>query len=171
MNPKKYKDLVYDIIGAALKVHNEMNWGLLEALYAEAMHIELELMGITSQLEVELPCYYKGRKMNKTYRADLVVGDVMVELKATSDIIPAHRAQLFNYMRLTRLPIGLIINFGRPSLQGERYAFCQETNECILLDRNMDFLLPADSVPSYDDALRFSTSSSSISTSSFSSPQ
>ena len=156
MNPKEYKDIVYDIIGAALKVHKEMNWGLLEALYAEAMQIELELIGIQSQSEVELPCYYKGYKMNKTYRADLVVGDVMVELKATSDIIPAHRAQLFNYMRLTHSPIGLLINFGRPTLQGERYAYLQDTNECILLDRNMDFLHPADSDPQDDDYLRFS---------------
>ena len=155
MNPKEYKDIVYDIIGAALKVYKEMNWGLLEALYAEAMQIELESIGIQSQSEVELPCYYKGYKMNKTYREDLVVGDVMVELKATSDILPAYRAQLFNYMRLTHSPIGLLINFGRPTLQGERYAYLQETNECILLDRNMDFLHPADSDSQDDDYLRF----------------
>ena len=156
MNPKEYKDIVYSIIGAALKVHKELNWGLLEALYAEALQMELESMGIPSQQEVELPCYYKGRRMNKTYRTDLLVGDVMVELKATADIIPAHRAQLFNYMRLTHSPIGLLINFGRPSLQGERYAYIHETNECILLDRNMDFLHPADSEPQDDDYQRFS---------------
>ena len=159
MNPKEYKDIVYSIIGAALKVHKELNWGLLEALYAEALQMELESMGIQSQLEVELPCYYKGRRMNKTYRVDLLVGDVMIELKATTDIIPAHRAQLFNYMRLTHSPIGLILNFGRPSLQGERYAYLHETNECILLDRNMDYIHPADGASQDDDYLRFSTNS------------
>ena len=49
----------------------------------------------------------------------------------------AHRAQLFNYMRLTKKPVGLLINFGQPSLQGERYGYDEETNECILLDKNM----------------------------------
>ena len=69
---------------------------------------------------------------------DLVVGDVIIELKSVSDIVPAHRAQLFNYLRLTRKPVGLLINFGTPKLQGERYGFDENTNECVLLDRNME---------------------------------
>ena len=52
----------------------------------------------------------------------------------------AHRAQLFNYLRLTKKPIGVLINFGQSSLQGERYAYFEDTNECVLLDRNMDAL-------------------------------
>lgn len=69
---------------------------------------------------------------------DLVVGDIIVELKSVSELNSAHRAQLFNYLRLTRKPIVLLINFGKPSLQGERYAYLEDTNECILLDKNMD---------------------------------
>lgn len=69
---------------------------------------------------------------------DLVVGDIIVELKSVSELNSAHRAQLFNYLRLTRKPIGLLINFGKPSLQGESYAYLEDTNECILLDKNMD---------------------------------
>ena len=68
---------------------------------------------------------------------DLVVGDIIVELKSVSELNSAHRAQLFNYLRLTRKPIGLLINFSKPSLQGERYAYLEDTNECILLDKNM----------------------------------
>ena len=69
---------------------------------------------------------------------DIVVGDVVVELKSVDELNSAHRAQLFNYLRLTRKPMGLLINFGQPSLQGERYGYNVETNECILLSKNME---------------------------------
>ncbi len=138
MDPKKYKDIVYQIIGAAMEVHNNMNWGLLEPVYNEALHLELEERGIHSEREQSLPCYYKHHLMEKRYQMDLVVGDIIVELKSVSELTSAHRAQLFNYLRLTKKPIGLLINFGQESLQGERYAFCEDNNECILLDKNME---------------------------------
>lgn len=72
---------------------------------------------------------------------DLVVqDDIIVELKSASKLISAHRAQLFNYMRLTKKPIGLLINFGQPKLQGERYGLDPITNECVLLDKDMNEL-------------------------------
>ena len=124
-----YKDLVYKIVGAAMEVHNELNWGLLEPVYNEALHRELKNQGIESQCEVSLPCYYKGELMDKYYR--------LVELKSVTELIPAHRAQLFNYLRLTMKPIGIVFNFGEESLRTERYAFDKLTNECILVDVNM----------------------------------
>ena len=132
-----YKDLVYKIVGAAMEVHNELNWGLLEPVYNEALHRELKNQGIESQCEVSLPCYYKGELMDKYYRLDLVVDDIIVELKSVTELIPAHRAQLFNYLRLTMKPIGLLFNFGEESLRTEKYAFDKLTNECILVDVNM----------------------------------
>jgi GxxExxY protein len=69
---------------------------------------------------------------------DLVVGDIIIELKSVAEINSSHRAQLFNYMRLTKKPIGLLINFGQECLQGERYAYFEDTNECVLLDKNMN---------------------------------
>lgn len=75
--------------------------------------------------------------MEKHYQLDIVVGDVIVELKSVSELNSSHRAQLFNYLRLTKKPIGLLINFGQESLQGERYAYDEETNECVLLNKNM----------------------------------
>ena len=132
-----YKDLVYKIVGAAMEVHNELNWGLLEPVYNEALHRELKNQGIESQCEVSLPCYYKGELMDKYYRLDLVVDDIIVELKSVTELIPAHRAQLFNYLRLTMKPIGILFNFGEESLRTERYAFDKLTNECILVDVNM----------------------------------
>ena len=74
---------------------------------------------------------------------DVVVeNEIIVELKSVKELLPAHRAQLFNYMRLTKKPIGLLINFGQPSLQSERYAYIEETNECVLLDKDMNLLYP-----------------------------
>jgi GxxExxY protein len=138
MNPKDYKDTVYKIIGAAMDVHGELNWGLLEPVYNEALHLELLDRGIDNEREKSLLCFYKHHKMEKHYQMDLVVDDIIVELKSVSELNSAHRAQLFNYLRLTKKPMGLLINFGQPSLQGERYAYYEETNECVLLDKNMN---------------------------------
>ena len=135
---KQYKDTVYQIIGAAMNVHDELSWGLLEPVYNEALHLELLDNNIANEREKHLPCYYKHHQLEKFYQMDLVVGDVVVELKSVDELNSAHRAQLFNYLRLTRKPIGLLINFGQPSLQGERYGYDEVTNECILLNKNME---------------------------------
>ena len=135
---KQYKDIVYQIIGAAMNVHDELSWGLLEPVYNEALHLELLDNNIANEREKHLPCYYKHHQLEKFYQMDLVVDDVVVELKSVEELSSAHRAQLFNYLRLTRKPIGLLINFGQPSLQGERYGYDEVTNECILLNKNME---------------------------------
>ena len=138
MDFKQYKDTVYQIIGAAMNVHDELSWGLLEPVYNEALHLELLDNNIANEREKHLPCYYKHHLLEKFYQMDLVVDDIVVELKSVEELNSAHRAQLFNYLRLTRKPIGLLINFGQPSLQGERYGYDEETNECILLNKNME---------------------------------
>ncbi|MBQ0019361.1 MAG: GxxExxY protein [Bacteroidales bacterium] len=132
-----YKDIVYQIIGAAMTVHQKLGWGLLEAVYNEALCLELGRRGIVANPEVPIKCYYDGIPLKKEYKADVLVGDILVELKSTIDIIPKHRAQLFNYLRLTQKPIGLLINFGEPSLHGERYGLDAETNVCYLLGKDM----------------------------------
>lgn len=138
MNAKLYKDKVYEIIGAAMAVHRELGWGLLEPIYNEALHLELLDRGVDNEREKQLPCFYKEHRLEKFYQMDVVVGDIIVELKAVSDLLPVHRAQLFNYLRLTKKPIGILINFGKSSLQGERYAYDKDTNECVLLDKDMN---------------------------------
>ena len=138
MNFKDYKTDVYRIIGAAMKVHSSLGWGLLEPLYNEAMSMELSERGINNEPEKKLQYYYKGQLMKKFYQMDIVVGDIIVELKSTNKLIANHRLQLFNYLRLTKKPIGLLINFGQKSLQGERYGYSKDTNECVLLDKNME---------------------------------
>ena len=124
-----------------MEFHHELNWGLLEPLYNEALHLELQARGIPHETMKNIPCFYKDQKLEKHYQMDLVVQeDVVVELKSVNKLIPAHRAQLFNYMRLTRMPIGLLINFGQSKLQGERYGLIAATNECVLLDKDMNIL-------------------------------
>lgn len=140
----KYSNTVYKIIGAAMTVHSELNWGLLEPVYLEALHLELLDRGIDNIREQEVPVYYKEHLLEKKYRMDIVVGDIIVELKSVTKLVPAHRAQLCNYLRLTRKPLGLLINFGEESLIGERWAYDADTNECFIVDRNMEPLSDAD---------------------------
>ncbi len=140
----QYADTVYKIIGAAMAVHSELNWGLLEPVYQEALHLELLDRGIENQREQEVEVYYKQRLLDKKYKMDIVVGDIIIELKSVNNLAPVHRAQLCNYLRLTRKPLGLLINFGEESLIGERWAYDAETNECYLVDRNMEPISDAD---------------------------
>ena len=137
-NLSKYANKVYKIIGAAMTVHSELNWGLLEAVYQEALHLELLDRGIANEREQEIPVYYKAHLLDKKYRMDIVVDDIIVELKSVTKLASTHRAQLCNYLRLTHKPIGLLINFGEESLIGERWAYDENTNECFLVDRNME---------------------------------
>ena len=140
----KYANKVYKIIGAAMTVHSELGYGLLEPVYQEALHLELLDRGIVNDREIEIPIYYKKYLLEKKYRMDIVVDDIIVELKSVTGLVSCHRAQLCNYLRLTHKPIGLLINFGEESLVGERWAYDQNTNECFLVDKNMEPVEDAD---------------------------
>ena len=135
---KEYADMVYRIIGAAMEVHRDLNWGLLEPVYQEALHLELLDRGIENVREREIEIFYKHHHLDKKYKMDIVVGDVIVELKSVTQLISKHRAQLCNYLRLTKKPVGLLINFGQEQLVGERWAWDDETNRCFLVDRHME---------------------------------
>ena len=119
----EYADLIYGIVGAAHEVHNELRSGLSEAIYEEALCVELSEMGIEAAQQVELPVFYKGYQLEKHYRLDVVVeNDIIIELKAVDKILSEHRAQLFNYLRITQKPIGLLLNFGK-SVYVEKYIY------------------------------------------------
>lgn len=137
MKYTEYKNLVYQIIGSAMTVHTELNWGLLEPVYQEALSIELSLRNIQNKREEEIKVYYKGYELDKKYKMDIIVGDIIIELKSVVKLEAAHRAQLCNYLRLTKKPIGLLINFGEPHLVGGRWAYDKNTNECYLVDKDM----------------------------------
>ena len=121
-----------------MEVHGEMGHGLLEPVYQEALSRELSIRHIDNVREKEIEIYYKGVKMDKFYKMDLVVDDIIVELKAVESVVPEHRAQLFNYLRLTQKPIGVLINFGEKNLHSERYIYDKDSNECYLVDKYLD---------------------------------
>ncbi len=116
-------DRMYELVGVAMEVYNEMGRGLEEALYQEAMEIEMSERGIPFEREKVLHAYYKGREMKKKYIADFYSQGVIIEFKSASSITQDHRAQLFNYLRLTKLKMGLLVNFGEDHFHAERYIY------------------------------------------------
>ncbi len=122
-------DIAYDIIGAAMEVHNEYGFGISEGVYEEALCIELGDYGYETEAQCDLPVFYKGQLLEKRFRMDIVVeNDIIIELKAVDALLSEHRAQLYNYLRLTKKPIGILLNFGR-SVRAEKYIYNPETNE------------------------------------------
>lgn len=122
---------IYSIIGAAMRVHSELKHGLLESVYQESLAIELGLRNIPHESEKLIRIYYRGIPLEKYYRADIVCyDDIILELKAVDKILPEHRAQLFNYLRLTKAKIGILMNFGDNSFKSETYSYNQVTNQC-----------------------------------------
>jgi GxxExxY protein len=113
MKPEIYQREGYLLMGAAFEVYNERGYGMAEEIYQESLEIELGLRGIPFQTKAELKCFYKGHELKKRYVPDLLVfGGLVAELKAVTELVPEHEAQLFNYMRIARLPVGYLINFG-----------------------------------------------------------
>jgi len=100
------------VIGAAIEVHRQLGPGLLESIYERALCRELWLRGVPSERQVLLPVAYKGVDLDVAVRLDLIVeGKVIVEVKAVEALAPIHRAQLLTYLKLSALPLGLLLNF------------------------------------------------------------
>ena len=111
-----------DITGVAMLIHRKYKPGLLESAYEAALEYLLTQKGYTVERQVYLPIYWEDVMLEQTYRMDLVVNeDIIIELKAVSHVDTSHRRQLWNYMNLTHLPYGMIINFGSESLYSEWY--------------------------------------------------
>lgn len=122
MNPNNtlYRKEGYDLMAAAFEVHRHNGGGLAEEVYQESLEIELELRGIPFRSKQEIAIFYKERELKRRYIPDLYVFDgIVVELKAVTVLTTEHEAQLLNYMRLTKKPVGYLINFG--PLRGVEY--------------------------------------------------
>ncbi len=117
-----YKQEAYEIVGACFEVYNEMGCGFLEAVYQECLQIEFETRGIPFRPQAELVLRYKGRSLNQKYQPDFVCFDkIVVELKAASELMDEHRAQVHNYLKATAYRLGLLVNFGHfPKFEYER---------------------------------------------------
>lgn len=116
----KYSELTSKIIGSAITVHKTLGNGFQELIYQRALAIELKLNGIEFVREFEMPIYYREERIG-TRRVDFFVEGVLsVELKAISKLEDVHLAQAINYLEAYNLEIGLLINFGEPSLHFKR---------------------------------------------------
>lgn len=108
----KHSELTEKIIGVFYDVCNELGHGFLESTYAEALVVALEESGLSASREVQVPVWFRGRKIGQYY-ADLIVdGVVLLELKAARALDSAHEAQLLHYLRATEVEVGLLLNFG-----------------------------------------------------------
>ena len=115
-----YKELSFAIIGAAMEVHGILGPGFLESVYEEALAHEFGLRDITYQRQAKLTVRYKEITVGE-YRADFLVDEkIVVELKATKSLTKIDEAQLLNYLKGTGFRIGLLVNFGSPSLEHKR---------------------------------------------------
>ena len=127
MKGEIYKEEGYRLMGAAFEVYNDRGYGLAEEFYQECLEIELEMRGITFRTKEEIKCFYKGRQLKKRCIPDLfVLGCLVVELKAVTELAPEHEAQLINYMRLCRQPVGYLVNFGhKGTLEWKRFILSE----------------------------------------------
>jgi len=117
-----FQDETFRIRGAVFEVSRQLGTGFLEAVYQEALAIELESQGIPFTASPALGIAYKGVLLTQTYRPDFVCFDnVILELKAVKELAPEHRAQVLNYLKATGLRVGLSVNFGcAPKARVER---------------------------------------------------
>jgi GxxExxY protein len=107
------KEEVYAIVGAAIEVHRELGPGFLEAVYQEAMTIELADRAIPFRAQETLNIHYKGRLLVKQYVPDFFCFDqIIVELKALDCLSGTEESQLLNYLKASGLRVGLLVNFG-----------------------------------------------------------
>lgn len=118
-----YRDEVFEIIGAAIEVHKELGNGFLEPVYQESLEIELALRKITFESQQRLQLFYKEFELKKEYIPDFVCyGKIIVEIKALDRLTNIEIAQLINYLKATKLKLGLLINFGsRGKLEWQRF--------------------------------------------------
>jgi len=107
----------WKVIGCAIEVHRQLGPGLLESNYERAVACEFRLRGISFDQQVPVPTFYKGHALGNAYRVDFVVeSELVVELKASSQLAIVHRAQLRTYVRNLGLRQGLLLNFNMPRL-------------------------------------------------------
>jgi GxxExxY protein len=120
----------FEIIGAAMEVHRQLGCGFLEAVYQEASALELAARGLPHRREVDLPVYYKGQKLNTSYRVDFLCYDsVIVELKALARMSGTEEAQILNYLKASGRQVGLLLNFGVPSLAYKRFIWSPQISQ------------------------------------------
>ena len=114
----EFDELSRKVIGCAIEVHRDLGPGLLESTYRQCLACELSHAGIPFLMELPLPVRYKDMLLDCGYRIDLLVsGGLVLEIKCVETLLPIHQAQILTYMKLSKIPVGLIINFNVTRLQ------------------------------------------------------
>ena len=134
MTRQEYKDM-YDVVGAAMEVYNTLGRGLAEPIYQESLAMEFELRGMDVEREKLLTMFYKNVQLKKTYIVDFYYKGILIELKSVEELSSNHRAQLFNYMRITLKNRGILLNFGEKGLHTERYLYLPVEDDFVLLNQ------------------------------------
>lgn len=125
MKAFKHAELSGSVIGCAMKVHRTLGPGFPEIIYRRCLVIELEKLGMNCEVEIEKDIIYDGKFVGNR-RLDLIVNNlVIVELKAVTNIESLFYSQLLNYLSLFKIEIGLLLNFGKTSLEFKRIANCK----------------------------------------------
>jgi GxxExxY protein len=115
------RTITAEIIGSALRIHAKLGPGLFELVYREVLADDIRRKRLSVQTERVFPVVFEGRTFTKAFRVDLVVADsVLVEVKMAQSLVPAHHTQLLTYLRLLDMRVGLLLNFGEPSLRIKR---------------------------------------------------
>jgi len=117
---KDLNDLSYKVIGLAYKVHSELGPGLLESTYETCLEYLLLEAGFNVERQKTLPIVFWDVKLKAGYRIDLVVENkLLLEIKAVESLAPVYEAQLLTYLKLSKIKLGLMINFNVPNLKQE----------------------------------------------------
>jgi GxxExxY protein len=121
MNTLLYKEDTFKIIGISMEVHNQLGKGFSEVVYSDALEIEFIDNNIKYSKEQKFNISYKGNILPHKYRADFIINDTIVlEIKAIQCLTSSHVKQTLNYLAVSKLKIGLLINFGEDSLKYKR---------------------------------------------------
>jgi GxxExxY protein len=111
-NQEDYNQLTSEIIACCIDVHRELGPGLLESVYEECLEFVLQERNLKTERQKEIQIHFKGRKLDKTFKLDLLIEDLIVlELKTVESILPVHEAQLVSYLKLSNKKLGLLVNF------------------------------------------------------------
>ena len=117
-------EIAKDIVDVFFTVHKHMGPGLNEAVYEECLMIEFNKRQIPTKFQERITIEYCGQQLEQYYIADIVVeGKIIVELKAVSEILPVHKAQLLNYLKITNTQLGFLVNFNVPLIKNGIHRF------------------------------------------------
>jgi GxxExxY protein len=115
---EELNQFTHDIIECCIEVHMELGPGLMESIYEECLETVLIESGLNVKRQVEVPLFFKGKKLNKCFKLDMLINNsIVLELKSVETILPVHEAQLLSYLKLSNKNLGLLINFNSKYLK------------------------------------------------------